>query len=126
MAVLVGKQAPDFSASAVINGNDIVNDFTLSQFKGKHVVLFFYPKDFTFVCPTEILAFQNKLDEFEKRGVAVVGCSVDTAEVHLAWLTTAKNKGGIESVKYPLIADGTKTIAHNYGVLAGEIGRAHV
>ncbi len=118
---LVGKKAPNFEAPAVLKGYEIVDSFSLEQYIGKkEVLLFFYPKDFTFVCPTEILAFQSKLDEFEKRGVAVIGCSVDTAEVHLAWLTTPKNKGGIEGVTYPLVADGTKTIAHNYGVLAGD------
>ncbi len=118
---LVGKKAPEFSAPAVINGTEIVEDFSLSQFLGKkEVVFFFYPKDFTFVCPTELLAFQAKLGEFEKRGVAVVGCSTDTEETHLAWLTTPKNKGGIESVKYPIVADTAKTIATNFGVLGGD------
>lgn len=118
---LVGKKAPIFNAPAVLNGHEIVDSFSLEQYIGKKEVLFFfYPKDFTFVCPTELFAFQAKLEEFEKRGVAVVGCSVDTPEVHLAWLSTAKNKGGIEGVKYPLVADGHKTIAHNFGVLDGE------
>lgn len=118
---LVGKKAPHFSAPAVINGNQIVEDFSLEQFVGqKEVIFFFYPKDFTFVCPTEILAFQSKLDEFEKRGVAVVGISCDSEETHLAWLMTEKNKGGIEGVTYPLVADLSKTIANNYGVLAGD------
>jgi peroxiredoxin (alkyl hydroperoxide reductase subunit C) len=118
---LIGKKAPSFVAPAVINGEEIVEDFSLNQYIGKkHVVFFFYPKDFTFVCPTEILAFQEKLAEFEKRGVAVVGCSSDTENTHLAWLSTPKEKGGIEGVTYPLVADGAKTIAHNFGVLAGE------
>lgn len=118
---LVGKKAPLFSAGAVINGEEIVEGFSLEQFLGKKdVVFFFYPKDFTFVCPTEILAFQEKLAEFEKRGVAVVGASTDTEETHLAWLSTAKDNGGIEGVTYPLVADVSKTIAHNFGVLAGE------
>jgi len=118
---LVGKKAPVFNAKAVINGSEIVESFSLDQYIGKkEVILFFYPKDFTFVCPTEILAFQAKLDEFEKRGVQVVGCSIDTANVHVAWLTTPKNQGGIEGVKYPLVADSHKTISHNYGVLDGE------
>ena len=118
---LVGKKAPIFKAPAVLNGSEIVDSFSLEQFIGKKEVLFFfYPKDFTFVCPTEIIAFQAKLAEFEKRGVAVVGCSTDTAEVHLAWLTTPKKNGGIEGVKYPLVADETKTVAHNFGVLAGD------
>jgi peroxiredoxin (alkyl hydroperoxide reductase subunit C) len=118
---LVCKKAPLFSAPAVINGEEIVGDFSLDQYLGKkEVVFFFYPKDFTFVCPTEILAFQEKLAEFEKRGVAVVGASTDTEETHLAWLLTDKNKGGISGVTYPLVADTAKTIAHNYGVLAGD------
>lgn len=118
---LVGKKAPLFEAPAVINGEEIVDSFSLDQYLGKkEVVFFFYPKDFTFVCPTEILAFQEKLAEFEKRGVAVVGASTDTEESHLAWLMTDKNKGGISGVTYPLVADTSKTIANNYGVLAGD------
>ncbi|MGY6521612.1 MAG: redoxin domain-containing protein [Mongoliitalea sp.] len=118
---LVGKKAPNFSAGAVINGEEIIENFSLQQYIGqKEVVFFFYPKDFTFVCPTEILAFQEKLAEFEKRGVAVVGASTDTEETHLAWLMTPKANGGIEGVTYPIVADVAKTIAHNYGVLAGE------
>ncbi|QSE97683.1 peroxiredoxin [Fulvivirga lutea] len=118
---LVGKKAPVFNAPAVINGEEIVESFSLEQYIGKkEVMFFFYPKDFTFVCPTEILAFQEKLGEFEKRGVAVVGVSCDTEETHLAWLMTAKENGGIEGVKYPLVADSTKTIASNFGVLAGD------
>ena len=121
MSVLVGKQAPVFNTKAVVNGSEIVTDFSLKQYEGeKYVVFFFYPLDFTFVCPTEIVAFQDKLDEFEKRGVAVVGCSVDSEYSHWAWLNTEKNKGGIKGVKFPLVADLSKTIAENYGVLAGE------
>ena len=118
---LVGKKAPIFNAPAIINGYENVDSFSLEQFIGKkEVIFFFYPKDFTYVCPTEILAFQEKLADFEKRGVAVVGASTDTPEVHLAWLTTPKNKGGIEGVKYPLVADVAKTIAYNFGVLSGD------
>jgi peroxiredoxin (alkyl hydroperoxide reductase subunit C) len=121
MCTLVGKKAPSFKATAVVNGNDFVSDFSLEQFIGnKYVVFFFYPLDFTFVCPTEILAFQEKLAEFEKRNVAVVGCSVDSEFSHWAWLNTEKNNGGIKGVKFPLVSDLTKTIAENYGVLAGE------
>ncbi len=121
MCTLVGKKAPSFKAAAVINGNDIVGDYSLEQFVGKkYVVFFFYPLDFTFVCPTEILAFQEKLAEFEKRNVAVVGCSVDSEFSHWAWLNTEKKNGGIKGVKFPLVADLSKTIAENYGVLAGE------
>lgn len=118
---LVGKKAPHFSAGAVINGEEIVENFSLDQYIGKkNVILFFYPKDFTFVCPTEIHAFQEKLAAFEQRNTVVIGCSTDTEETHLAWLTTAKDKGGIEGVTYPIIADVTKTISLNYGVLGGE------
>lgn len=118
---LVGRKAPSFKAPAVVNGEEIVEDFSLDQYLGKKYVLFyFYPKDFTFVCPTEILAFQEKLAEFEKRDVAVVGCSTDTENSHFAWLTTPQENGGIEGVKYPLVADVSKTIAVNYGVLAGD------
>lgn len=120
---IVRRKAPVFSAGAVINGDEIVDSFSLDQFLGKkHVVFFFYPKDFTYVCPTEILAFQEKLAEFEKLNVAVVGCSTDTPETHLAWLNTPKKNGGIEGVTYPLVADTSKTIASNFGVLAGEYG----
>jgi len=118
---LVGTKAPAFDCPAVIDGEEIVESFSLEQYEGnKEVILFFYPKDFTFVCPTEILAFQEKLEEFEKRGVQVIGASCDTEETHLAWLYTDKDKGGISGVKYPLIADASKTIASNYGVLAGD------
>lgn len=120
MAVLVGKPAPDFSATAVVNGGDFEENFTLSQFQGKYVVLFFYPLDFTFVCPTEILAFQEKLGEFEKRNAQVIGVSVDSKYSHWAWLNTPKSKGGIEGVTYPLVSDLSKTISSNYDVLAGE------
>lgn len=118
---LVGKKAPAFNSPAVINGEEIVDSFSLNQYIGnKEVVLFFYPKDFTYVCPTEIHAFQENLKKFEDKGVAVVGVSTDTPEVHLAWLMTPKDRGGIEGITYPLVADVDKTIAHNYGVLDGD------
>lgn len=118
---LVGKKAPHFTACAVINGEEIVENFSLEQFIGKkNVVLFFYPKDFTFVCPTEIHAFQEKLADFEKRDTVVIGCSTDTEETHLAWLNTPKDHGGINGVTFPVIADVAKTISLNYGVLGGE------
>ncbi len=121
MSVLVGKKAPKFNALAVINGSEIIENFTLDQYLGKkYVIFFFYPADFTFVCPTEIIAFQNKMDEFEKRNVAVVGCSVDSEFSHWKWLQTEKKEGGIKGVKYPLVADQSKTISENYDVLAGE------
>lgn len=121
MGVLVGKKAPSFKAAAVINGGEIVQDFSLDQYVGKNpVVFFFYPKDFTFVCPSELHAFQNKLAEFEARGCKVVACSTDTEESHWGWLQTPKNKGGIEGVTYPIVADTAKTISEAFGVLAGE------
>ncbi len=121
MSVLVGKKAPLFEAEAVINGGEFIEKFTLEQYIGKkHVVFFFYPLDFTFVCPTEILAFQELMEEFEKRNVAVVGCSVDSKFSHWAWLNTDKNDGGIKGVKFPLVSDLAKTISENYDVLAGE------
>jgi peroxiredoxin (alkyl hydroperoxide reductase subunit C) len=121
MSVLVGKKAPLFEAVAVVNGGDFVEKFSLHQYIGKkHVVFFFYPLDFTFVCPTELLAFQEKLQEFEKRNVEVVACSTDSKYSHWAWLNTEKNKGGIKGVTYPIVADLSKTIAANYDVLAGE------
>ena len=121
MSVLVGKKAPLFEADAVVNGGEFVEKFSLEQFIGKkHVIFFFYPLDFTFVCPTEIIAFQDKIKEFENRNVAVVGCSIDSKFSHWAWLNTEKNNGGIKGVKFPLVSDLSKTIAENYDVLAGE------
>ncbi len=121
MAVLVGKKAPLFEADAVVNGGEFIEKFSLGQYVGKkYVIFFFYPLDFTFVCPTELLAFQEKLAEFEKRNCAVVGCSVDSSYSHWAWLNTEKKNGGIKGVKYPIVADLSKTIAANYDVLAGD------
>lgn len=121
MISLVGKKAPNFKANAVINGGTIVNNFTIEQFKDeKYILLFFYPKDFTFVCPTELHAFQQELTEFKKRNVQVIAASTDTEFSHFSWLQIPKNKGGIKGVNYPIIADTNKTISYNYGVLAGE------
>lgn len=121
MSVLVGKKAPSFTASAVVNGEEIVDNFSLDQYLGKnHVLFFFYPKDFTFVCPTELHAFQAKLDEFEAKGVKVVACSTDTEESHWGWLQMPKSDGGIQGLTYPIVADTSKTISANYGVLAGD------
>ena len=119
MPVLVGKRAPAFKAPAVI-GQQVEEDFSLDRYLGKrYVLLFFYPADFSGLCPTELLAFQQQLPEFERRGVAVVGCSTDSRQVHQAWLRTPVNEGGIAGVAYPLVADNSKTIAANYDVLAG-------
>jgi peroxiredoxin (alkyl hydroperoxide reductase subunit C) len=121
MSVLVGKQAPNFSAPAVVNGEEIVEGFSLEQFKGeKYVIFFFYPKDFTFVCPTELHAFQEKLEEFKSKGCEIVACSTDTEESHWGWLQMSKDNGGIEGVTYPIVADTAKTISTNYGVLFGD------
>jgi len=118
---LVGKKAPSFNAQAVVNGGEIVDGFSLDQYIGKkHVIFFFYPKDFTFVCPTELHAFQDKIAEFEKRNVAVVACSTDTEQSHWGWLQVPKANGGIQGVKYPIVADTTKTISMNFDVLFGE------
>ena len=118
---LVGGLAPSFTASAIINGGESTQDFSLDQYLGKkYVILFFYPKDFTFVCPSELHAFQNKLNDFEKRNCAVVGCSTDTAETHWGWLQVPKAKGGIQGITYPLIADSNKLISDAYDVLNGE------
>ena len=119
--VLVGKKAPNFTAKAVVNGGEIVDDFSLEQYIGnKYVLLFFYPKDFTFVCPTELHAFQEQLQEFEQRNVQVVACSTDTEQSHWGWLQMPKNQGGIQGVTYPIVADTNKTISVNYDVLQGD------
>lgn len=117
MAVLVGKAAPDFTATAVY-GNNEIKELKLSSFKGKHVVLFFYPLDFTFVCPSELIAFDHRLDEFKKRGVEVIGCSIDSQFTHLAWKNTSINNGGIGQVGYPLVADINHAICQAYDVEA--------
>ncbi len=127
---LVGKQAPDFNVKAVINGNEVVESYTLSQHKGNYVVLFFYPLDFTFVCPTELHAFQEKLDAFKARGVELIGCSVDSWFSHVAWLNTPKTQGGIQGVTYPILSDFRKTISKDYDVLiedetVGEFGASY-
>lgn len=121
---LVGKKAPLFTATAVANGK-IVDSISLEDFRNKYVVLFFYPLDFTFVCPTELHAFQEKLEEFRSRGAEVIGCSVDSQFSHLAWVQTPKSKGGIEGVTYPLVADLNKTIAKDYEVLKEDEGIAY-
>jgi len=122
MSVLVGKKAPSFKSTAVVNGHDIFENFSLQQYIGKkYVIFFFYPADFTFVCPTEIIAFQDKIKEFEKINTAVVGCSVDSEFSHWKWLQTEPKEGGIKGVKYPLVSDQSKTISENYDVLAGRL-----
>jgi len=113
--VSIGKKAPDFSCEAVINKK--IEKVTLGSFKGKYKVVFFYPLDFTFVCPTELHAFQNRLSEFEKRNTQVVGVSIDSVFSHMAWLNKPKAQGGIEGITYPLISDINKTMSRDYGVL---------
>jgi peroxiredoxin (alkyl hydroperoxide reductase subunit C) len=121
MAVLVGKTAPDFTAAAVMPDNSIEQKFNLkSHLKGKIGVLFFYPLDFTFVCPSEIIAFDNRLGEFKQRNAEVIAVSVDSHFTHLAWKNTDVNKGGIGNVQFPMVADLTKQIARDYDVLTGE------
>jgi len=118
---LIGKKAPHFKADAVVNGGEFEENFSLDRYlDNQEVVFFFYPLDFTFVCPTEIIAFQKRIKDFEERNVAVVGCSIDSKFSHWAWLNTPQENGGIQGVMYPLVADVNKTIASNYGVLAGE------
>ncbi|HPO15734.1 MAG TPA: peroxiredoxin [Candidatus Hydrogenedentes bacterium] len=117
MPVQVTKPAPDFTATAVMADNTFNEKFQLSDLKGKYVVLFFYPLDFTFVCPSEIIAFDKKLKEFKNRNCEVVGVSVDSHFSHWAWKNTPVEKGGIGNIQYPLVADITKNIAREYGVL---------
>ena len=124
MAVLVSKPAPDFTAQAVMGDNDI-REFTLSkEINGKYAVIFFYPLDFTFVCPSELIAFDHRLDEFKSRGVEVIGVSIDSQFTHLAWKNTPVNNGGIGQVQYPLIADVKHEICRAYDVEFGAAGVA--
>lgn len=116
--MLVTKQAPDFKATAIMGDNSF-KDISISDYRGRKVVLFFYPLDFTFVCPTELIAFDKRLNEFKDRGVEVLGCSVDSKWAHHAWKNTDVNKGGIGNVAYPIIADIDKSIARAYDVLVG-------
>ncbi len=116
VCTLVTQQAPDFTADAVMPDNSF-GQITLSAYQGKYVVLFFYPLDFTFVCPSEILAFNKKLDEFKKRNCEVIGVSVDSKFTHLAWKNTKLEDGGIGAIQYPLVADLNKNIARSYGIL---------
>ncbi len=119
--MIVTNKAPDFTATAVLGNNQIVEDFNLYENIGeKGAVLFFYPLDFTFVCPSELIAFDHRLKEFEDRGIQVIGCSVDSQFSHFAWKNTAVNEGGIGQVKYPLVADLNKQIARDFDVLLGD------
>jgi len=120
MSVQVTQAAPEFKATAVMPDNTFNDKFQLSDYRGKYVLLFFYPLDFTFVCPSEIIAFNKRLKEFEERGVQVVGVSVDSQFSHWAWKSTPVEKGGIGNIQYPLVADITKQISRDYGVLFNE------
>ncbi len=119
LGTLVTQAAPDFSAQAVLPDNSF-GELTLSKYKGKYVVLFFYPLDFTFVCPSEIIAFDKKLKDFKDRNCEVIGVSVDSHFTHWAWKGTVREEGGIGNVQYPLVADLTKDIARKYGVLLND------
>ena len=117
MSVLVGRQAPDFTAAAVLGDGSIVDNFKLSDYRGKkYVALFFWPLDFTFVCPSEIIAHDNRIKQFEERGVQLVGVSIDSAFTHYAWRNTPVNKGGIGPVGFPLVADVKHQIMRAYGI----------
>ncbi len=117
MSTLVTKQAPDFTATAVMPDNSMKDDFKLSDYQGKYVILFFYPLDFTFVCPSEIIAFDKNLDKFKQRNCEVIGVSIDSQFSHWAWKNTPVNEGGIGNIQYPLVADLDKKISRQYGVL---------
>lgn len=116
MSVLVAHEAPDFTAPAVMGDGSIKDDFKLSDVKGKYVVLFFWPFDYTFVCPTEVIAHDKRLDEFRKRGVEVVGVSIDSKHTHAAWRNTDVSAGGIGPVRFPMVADVKHEIAQAYGI----------
>ena len=124
MSVLVGRPAPDFTAAAVLADGSIVEDFKLSDYKGKYVVLFFYPLDFTFVCPSEIIAHDHRVAAFEERDVQVIGVSIDSQFTHHAWRNTPVDKGGIGPVNFPLVADVNHDIVTNYGIAHPEAGVA--
>ena len=116
MSVLVGKQAPGFEATAVMADGSINDNFSLADYQGKYIVLFFYPLDFTFVCPTELIAFSRRIADFEAKGVQVVGCSIDSQFTHIAWRNTPVSEGGIGEVQYPLVADVKHEICKAYDV----------
>ena len=117
MSTLVTRQAPDFTATAVMGDNSFKEDFKLSDYRGKYVILFFYPLDFTFVCPSEIIAFDKAFSKFQEKNCQVIGVSIDSQFTHLAWKNTPINDGGIGNVQYPLVADLDKKISRQYGVL---------
>ena len=116
MAAFVTQSAPDFTAQAVMPDNSF-QELTLSKYRGSYVLLFFYPLDFTFVCPSEIIAFDKEVDKFKQRGCEVIGASVDSHYTHLAWKNTPREEGGIGQVQYPIVSDLDKNISNNYGIL---------
>lgn len=117
MSVLVTQSAPDFTSAAVLANGEIVDNFTLSQFKGKKIVIFFYPLDFTFVCPSEILAHNSRIAAFKEKGVEVIGVSIDSQFTHNAWRNTAPKDGGLGAIDFPLVADVNHAIMESYGVV---------
>uniref|UniRef100_A0A3Q2GYT2 Peroxiredoxin-2 n=1 Tax=Equus caballus TaxID=9796 RepID=A0A3Q2GYT2_HORSE len=119
----IGKPAPDFHATAVVEG--AFREVKLSDYRGKYVVLFFYPLDFTFVCPTEIIAFSEHAEDFRKLGCEVLGVSVDSQFTHLAWINTPRKEGGLGPLNIPLLADVTRSLSHDYGVLKEDEGIAY-
>ncbi|MGD9310161.1 MAG: peroxiredoxin [Desulfosarcina sp.] len=124
MSILVGSTAPDFTAPAVLPSGEIVDDFRLSDLKGNYVVLFFWPLDFTFVCPTEIIAHDRRMADFKQRGVEVVGISIDSQFTHFAWRNTSVNEGGIGPVQFPIVADVKHQITRNFGIEHPDAGVA--
>lgn len=122
---LVGKKAPAFKAKAVVNGNKFQEEFSLEDYLGRYVIFFFYPLDFTFVCPTELIAFQKRAQEFEKRGCSLVACSVDSHYSHHAWLARPQTEGGIQGITYPIVSDITKEITRAFGILKADEGIAY-
>ena len=122
---LVGKRTPEFIAKAIVGGKEIQENFSIRDFEGHYILLFFYPLNFTFVCPTELHAFQEKLEAFKKKNCQILGCSVDSHFSHLAWLNKPKEEGGIQGVTYPLISDITKSISRSYQVLKEDEGIAY-
>lgn len=120
MSFLVTKEAPDFTATVVMPDNTFKEDFKLSDLRGKYVILFFYPLDFTFVCPSEIIAFDKEVEKFKSKNCEVLGVSIDSHFTHLAWKNTAVERGGIGNVQYPLVADLSKSISRDYGVLVDD------
>lgn len=124
MSVLVGRKAPEFTAPAVLPSGEIVENFSLADCKGQYTVLFFWPLDFTFVCPTEILAHDRRLEDFKSRGVEIIGVSIDSQYTHFAWRNTPVKEGGIGPVRFPMVADVKHEIARAYGIAHPEEGVA--